>query len=346
MNNQKPPFESILALQKEMERLHSPFKQLLDEQQRIRDTILGPSQSVRAAFDQILEQEKERRRQLEALFSTPLQQASEAIRALASPANSVKAVMEQWPDLFAATRGIASIQESVRNALDLSASYREAAERLSDRDAVTGAVLTLNDSARYVRELLATLSAEELQRSAEAAIDWATAEQQVERVQDILAQAPAHAALDSAGSPRQLTAYEWVTMWVAVASVLLALAQVMLQIQADRKDAQESVEERTFRESLLSALQSLQEQAPREQILYVVGPRNTYVKSTIRGGVRIGQVHPNQLVVVTDKEGRWVKVRFRDYIEEREIEGWILKHYLIRIGVPSAERTPSVAQEG
>lgn len=345
MNDRKPPVDSILAIQNEIKRLNSPFKQYLDEQQRIRGAILGRSDSIRDSFSQILVQEKERRRQLEALLSPPIRRAAEAVRALNPSINDVRTFIEQWRDRSAAPGSAAIIRESARNALDLSARYREAAQQLWDDDAVRNAVFKLNESARYVRDLLATLSVEELQRSPNASMDWVAAEEQIERVQDVLAQAPARFIADSESSAIKFTPYEWITMWIAIAGILVALTQVFLQIQADRNSGQDSVEERAFRKSLLSALESLQDQAPQELALYAVGSRGTHVKSAIHGGIRIGKVHPNQVVVVTGKQGRWVKVRFRDHIEERDIEGWILKHYILRVETSFADKTSAMEQE-
>ena len=95
-------------------------------------------------------------------------------------------------------------------------------------------------------------------------------------------------------------------------------------------------EEREFRERLLGAIEALGEHSPGQHGHYVVGNRVVRVKSAITGGLPLDTAHPNQLVLVTDKHGRWLKIRYRNHLEDREVEGWVLKHYLIR-KVPSAE---------
>lgn len=60
---------------------------------------------------------------------------------------------------------------------------------------------------------------------------------------------------------------------------------------------------------------------------YVV-TRPATVNSRPGGGLRLGTAHPNQQVEITGKHSRWFKVHFRDHNEGREIEGWVLKHYL------------------
>ena len=63
------------------------------------------------------------------------------------------------------------------------------------------------------------------------------------------------------------------------------------------------------------------------QDTYVV-TRPVTVNSRPGGGLRLGTAHPNQQVEITGKQSRWFKVHFRDHKEGRDIEGWVLKHYL------------------
>lgn len=62
--------------------------------------------------------------------------------------------------------------------------------------------------------------------------------------------------------------------------------------------------------------------------VYVVGARSATVRARPGGGLVLGKAYTNQQVLVTGKSSRWYKVRFRDHLEERDIEGWVLKHYL------------------
>lgn len=125
---------------------------------------------------------------------------------------------------------------------------------------------------------------------------------------------------------------------------LLELIENREQGRLDRQQAADAqareeralVEEREFRERLIATIAALVEHAPDQSTHYVVGTRPVPVKSAITRGVFLGTAHPNQLVVVTGRSSRWVKIRFQDNLEERAIEGWVLKHYLVRR--PAGER--------
>jgi hypothetical protein len=65
-----------------------------------------------------------------------------------------------------------------------------------------------------------------------------------------------------------------------------------------------------------------------EEDVYVVGARPTAVRARPGSGLVLGTAYTNQQVLVTGKSSRWLKVRFRDHLEQRDIEGWVLKHYL------------------
>ena len=75
-------------------------------------------------------------------------------------------------------------------------------------------------------------------------------------------------------------------------------------------------------ESLSRTLQILLEQAVAKEIC-VVGERAATVRSLPRSGLKLGDAHTNQEVLVTGKSTRWVKIRYRDHLEAREVEGWV-----------------------
>lgn len=80
-------------------------------------------------------------------------------------------------------------------------------------------------------------------------------------------------------------------------------------------------------ERLNRALEVLAGQA-LEQDVYVVGRSSATVRARPGSGLVLGTAYTNQKVLVTGKSSRWFKVRFRDHLEQRDIEGWVLKHYL------------------
>lgn len=82
-------------------------------------------------------------------------------------------------------------------------------------------------------------------------------------------------------------------------------------------------------ERLSRALEVLAGQALEgEGEVYVVRTRSAMVRARPGGGLVLGTAYTNQQVLVTGKSSRWLKVRFRDHLEQRDIEGWVLKHYL------------------
>lgn len=80
-------------------------------------------------------------------------------------------------------------------------------------------------------------------------------------------------------------------------------------------------------ERLRRALDVLAGQALEEDV-YVVRARPATVRARPGSGLVLGTAYTNQQVLVTGKTSRWLKVRFRDHLEHRDIEGWVLKHYL------------------
>lgn len=131
---------------------------------------------------------------------------------------------------------------------------------------------------------------------------------------------------------------------IALISVCLALVfgladqlKWYLDVLEKRREAAESVLEQEViaerhREAMESAarlnrtMEVLVAQALSQGISVVRRP--VAVRSRPGGGLVLGAVYPNQQVEITGKHSRWLKVHFRDHIEGREIEGWVLKQYL------------------
>lgn len=84
-------------------------------------------------------------------------------------------------------------------------------------------------------------------------------------------------------------------------------------------------------DSLNRTLQVLLEQAIDKKMC-VVKERPATIRSLPGEGLTLGTAYPNQEVLVTGKSSRWAKIRYRDHVEDREVEGWVLKHYLYPVG--------------
>lgn len=124
---------------------------------------------------------------------------------------------------------------------------------------------------------------------------------------------------------------------LALAAVLIGILQFFMaylaylgDLQSREQDAQAAAETDAHRRRMLEVMQRLADQATRaasvQPGLVAVGPQPLTVRSKPGAGDRIGVVYPNQVLEQTGHEGRWLKVRFRDHLEERDIEGWVLKH--------------------
>lgn len=172
-------------------------------------------------------------------------------------------------------------------------------------------------------------------------VDWAVLDQHLEDVQVAIQQLPREDATDQQLRATGITRVEWIALALALLGLLLQLLDYMESLdqgQFARQQAAEEqasvgrdrAEERKFRERLISTIEALAEHTPSRRVIYVVGERPVRIKSAISRGIYLGTAHPNQVVMATDRRGRWLKIRFRDNIEERDIEGWVLKHYLIR----------------
>lgn len=100
-----------------------------------------------------------------------------------------------------------------------------------------------------------------------------------------------------------------------------------------------------YQQRLLTALEALTNHAPPSPMHHVIGPRPANVRSAAAGGTLLDIAHPSQLVQVTGKRGRWFKVAYRNHLEDRHVEGWVLKHYVLRTdGFDEDNSSSSAAQ--
>lgn len=100
-------------------------------------------------------------------------------------------------------------------------------------------------------------------------------------------------------------------------------SQAQEKIEAARHQAQLAV-----LHSIDGSIQRLQDHLVAASPECVVHGKGASVRSRPGEGYILGRVYPNQVVRVTGKAGRWAKVRYTDHVDGREVEGWLLKHYL------------------
>lgn len=106
------------------------------------------------------------------------------------------------------------------------------------------------------------------------------------------------------------------------------LAQEQRLIDAERHEAQLAVAM-----SIDNSIKALQQHLDAASPECVVRRRDTSVRSAPGGGYILGRVYPNQPVSLTGTSGRWAKVTYSDHVDDRVVEGWILKQYLKPVGV-------------
>jgi hypothetical protein len=170
---------------------------------------------------------------------------------------------------------------------------------------------------------------------------WKELNQDLEKIQSAIQQLPLHKSTEKQVRAAGLTRTEWTMLAITFLSLLFQILDYVESLEQSRLSRQQTAEqkaiqnkqeseERMFREKLISAIESIAERTP-SHAKYVVGTRATEVKSSIVSGTRLGTAYPNQVVISTDQSGRWVKIKFRDNINEQDVEGWVLKHYLVRL---------------
>jgi len=131
--------------------------------------------------------------------------------------------------------------------------------------------------------------------------------------------------------------------WLAIVQVLLVVATMLMQLEGIRlqtrglqQDAQGSAANDAYQARMLGLVEKLVQHSSRAAEVQpqrlVVGRNALTVRSEPGRGYRVGTAHPNQTVVQIAHRGRWLKIRFEDHLEDRTVEGWVLKHRLKESG--------------
>ena len=311
----------------------SAVRNLLAEQERWRKQLLGPSSAMRTIQAHLAEQEHFTRQYRKLAASPSLYAVSELIE---RTLNTVR-LMDTLAPAKAFLDQIEQNRRLVNQMARLSDPLREIADRIT-LDQVSLRVSEMTSASEYIRRILESLPDP---THADDAVDWDALDGHLEGVQATIEHLPLTGA-----SPHQFHAMgfsraEWITVFFSLLSLMLgvlAYLETRAQGRFSRDQAaeeqarsqQEVREEKEYRERLLAAIEALAEHAPSQVDYYVVGLRSVRVKSSITKGALIDTAHPNQIVLATGKNGRWLKIRYRNNLEDREVEGWVLKHYLIR----------------
>lgn len=307
----------------------------VEEAARLRK-LLNPALEMRSSIDRYLEDERRQRERYRDLF---LPSTASAIEAMLSRGRE----MERFTELFGPSKADFNTATASNRILTEAARLAGPPSRVLDqlRDAQTMAapwLAQMESAAELARKFIDSWPDDE---ASDDGVDWDALDQSLVDVQGVIQQLPPRHATEQQLQATGLNLLQWLTFAIALLGgllQLLALMETREQSRFDREQAADArareerayVEGREFRDRLIATIEALVEHTPDQSTLYVVGTRPVPVKSAITRGVFLGTAHPNQVVVVIGRSGRWVKIRFRDNLEERAIEGWVLKHYLIR----------------
>ena len=309
-------------------------------------SLLNPTLEMQSSIDRFLEDE---RRQTERYRDLFLPSTASTIDAMLSRGRE----FEEFIDAFGlSTSGLAAAKASDRMLAEVARMTDPASEMLDQlREGQMLAapwLAQMETAADLARRFIDTWPGDDISRHG---VDWEALDQHLAHAQDVIEQLPPRDATTQELQARDLSPIQRFTLVFALLGVLLqilALLQAREQIRFDRLQAagaqtredQAHVEEREFRERLIGTIEALIERAPDQSTIHVVGMRPVPVKSAITKGIFVGTGHPNQVVIVTERKGRWAKIRFWDDLEERTIEGWVLKHYLVSRPLNTTDGSP------
>jgi len=158
--------------------------------------------------------------------------------------------------------------------------------------------------------------------------------EQLERAVGAVPEYPWHGSRQAAKQWREM-----IIFYIALLTFIQGLASDSYTVyqahsEAQQSQAQEKVETARHQAQLAvlhsidGSIQRLQDHLVAASPECVVHGKGASVRSRPGEGYVLGRVHPNQVVRVTGKAGRWAKVRYTDHVDDREVEGWMLKHYL------------------
>lgn len=307
---------------------HSAVRSFMEEEERWRARLLGPALELQSILDQVSTHQIQLDRYRELFTLAPSLEIGSLMAAYQDHAR-----IEQN---FQASKSFIDAIEQNRKLLDqvsrFSDPFLEVVERLKF-DQLAPWASQMEATAAYVQKLMQSLSVDD-------DVDWGELGSHLEGVQSAIEQLPPTGASDQQIRRAGLTWAQWNVVFWLISTLIAILAYLDTHAQgrfAREQAAQQQVhseraakEEQAYREQLLAAFASLAEHSPNPPDHYVVGPRAVQVKSAISKGGLLDVAHPNQVVAVTGEHSRWIKIRYRNHLEERDVEGWVLKKYLVR----------------
>ena len=309
-------------------------------------SLLNPTLEMQSPIDRFLEDERRQLERYRDAFFLP--STASTIDAMLSRGRE----FEEFIDAFGlSTSGLAAMKASDRMLAEVARMTDPASDKLGQLR--EGQILAapwlaqMETAGDLARRFIDTWPGDDVSRL----VDWEALDQHLAHAQDVIEQLPPRDATTQELQARDISPIQRFTLVFALLGVLLqilALLQAREQIRFDRlqaagaqaREEQAYVEEREFRARLIGTIEALIERAPDQSTIHVVGVRPVPVKSAITKGIFVGTGHPDQAVIVTERKGRWAKIRFWDDLEERTIEGWVLKHYLVSRPLNTTDGSP------
>ena len=322
----------------------STVQSMVEEQERWRKQMLGQLSAVESILEEQRKYDQLQRDMLQNLFPSHaksevdgvLKWHSEIDRILDALKPSLS-VMDAIHADHGLTKQIALLSEPWPGVIEQL--------RLEQVQVATPWASQIGSAAEYARKLLNSLPMEDPN---DETLDLTSLSTHLNQVHGAMSHLPLKGDGSEAVYAKGMSVHQWVMCYMAIIATLAALVtvyQAQLQMRFAREQAlgdqtyraQSDADLAAFRERLFKALDDVAAHAPVREDLYVVGLRPARVRSAITGGALLDIAHPNQIVTATGKEGRWLKVRYRNHLEDREVEGWVLKHYLIRQAAAESE---------
>lgn len=245
----------------------------------------------------------------------------------------------RWPEIGAGLReyqqiGAALAQqtaqvnatmEAIRNAV-LPAHY--AARAFQNRFA------ELQQPPRAIREIIAAAARYRLPD--EFVADLASVDEQLEVI-ELALQATSAGSAPVTGWPasqKLLSPADWLNLFLAVLGLLGTVWGLIDSAETERRILDAIEQGKASGDARLLKIESLLHQvliaaATVQEPIYVVN-HQARVRSRKGGGLDVAVAYPNQRVTCVAHDGKWFKVRYHDYVDDRDVEGWVRKKHLHR----------------
>lgn len=133
-----------------------------------------------------------------------------------------------------------------------------------------------------------------------------------------------------------------IDFWTAI-SILMAILMFAYQVRDSaqmedrlaaeiKKSKHEALNSNQLIGQLLQTLIDMRQPNEDGEVQYVVRTRVTKIRIAPKAGSKVvAEIFPNQVVTLVGNNGKWIEVKYFDWLKQEVRTGWILKKYLIRV---------------